>query len=552
MLVAMGGSREELGQSFECYNLAQTSLRLRWGLLAAVAFCAAVVLLGPVSYAPETASSLRPPLGIALASLVTSAFLAFRTAAGRYPLHILLPQSIMIASCSGWAAALTGGFESPFLYIDMCVWIFGAAILPLSPRAFLALTWHNTFITFAVVVAMGSALRSGFMAAVMFGGAYFYALVGCSLRYRADRESFETRGKLAERERTLAELNVELEQRVDDQVKEIVRRAADVDALNAQLQVRVRERSRELAMALERIAGSAPPASDELPIGSTFADRVTVVRRIAAGGMGVVYLGTDITSCRSVALKVIRRTLAGTPILQRFLIEAGATTLMSHPAIARTLHVDVSDDGQAYMIVEYVPGISLDRRIGTSPLGVAAAARISAVIADALAAAHAAGVIHRDVKPSNIMLTTASPGVKLVDFGLAKLLVSESSGTNTEQAQVIGTPAFMAPEQRVGAHITPAADVYSVALMFIVSAIGHPVPPVDILGALASLPLLRHEHDAIAAALAEDPRTRPTAETAAAMFASVAERLQATEAYLLEQWNSAGVTAAEIADTQAG
>src|SRR5579859_1836674 len=148
--------------------------------------------------------------------------------------------------------------------------------------------------------------------------------------------------------------------------------------------------------------------------------------------------------------------------MRRFIREVGATAAVTHPAVVRMLHLDVGDDGLLFQVQELVEGETLTRLGGlawTAP----EVARLGITLADALAAAHAAGVVHRDVKPDNLMLTTAAPGLKLLDFGIAKLF--EASGEGTAARVVIGTPGYMAPEQSSGGEITDRADIYAAGVL---------------------------------------------------------------------------------------
>jgi len=151
--------------------------------------------------------------------------------------------------------------------------------------------------------------------------------------------------------------------------------------------------------------------------------------------------------------------------LRRFAEEAGAAATITHPAVVRMIDVDISDDGLLFQVQELVDGDPLGR-VGRSAWSPADAARLGAVLSDALAAAHAVGVVHRDVKPENIMLTTTAPGLKLLDFGIAKLYAEVhryGSDPMTRTGVIIGTPAYMAPEQTLGSiDVTDRADIYAV------------------------------------------------------------------------------------------
>ncbi|HEY2748593.1 MAG TPA: protein kinase [Polyangia bacterium] len=282
------------------------------------------------------------------------------------------------------------------------------------------------------------------------------SLIGVALAWmmHAGRRR-EFAGKLTiERQREeLAALNAGLERRVQEQV--------------AQLQAQVVARANELSLALQRMPVQRSDAY-ALPTGTLLGDRFEIEQLLGEGGMGAVYRGVDRSSGARVTIKVIRAaSTQKLDALRRFIREAGAAATLTHPAVVRMIHVDVSDEGLLYQVQELVDGETLSRRLARKwPPG--DAARLAAVLADALAAAHAHGVVHRDVKPDNVMLTTTAPGLKLLDFGIAKLYDAVSvagEDDTTLGGLVLGTPAFMAPEQVVGGEVGDRADVYAVGLI---------------------------------------------------------------------------------------
>ncbi len=288
------------------------------------------------------------------------------------------------------------------------------------------------------------------------------------LLYLARRREFVQRLTIDRQREELAQLNAGLELRVRDQVAEIVTRAGEVERLNAQLHAQVRARSDELSLALARLAKHRE-SDGTLERGAVLAGRFTIGEVIGEGGMGSVYSGVDRTTGGRVAIKVIRATSAlQIDTLRRFIREAGAAASVSHPAVVSMLHVDVSDDGLLFQVQELVEGDTLTRRLRAAwPAG--DAARLISILCDALAAAHAHGVVHRDVKPDNIMLTGVAPGLKLLDFGIAKLYdeVSRIDEGSTRTGLILGTPAYMAPEQVGGtSEVSDRADVYAVGVIF--------------------------------------------------------------------------------------
>jgi eukaryotic-like serine/threonine-protein kinase len=172
--------------------------------------------------------------------------------------------------------------------------------------------------------------------------------------------------------------------------------------------------------------------------------------QIGSGGMGTVYRAIDTRLGRVVAIKIATERYTA-----RFQLEAQAISTLNHPNIC-TLY----DVGSNYLVMEFIEGSTLAAELKNGPLAPETAARHGAQIAGALAEAHSLGIVHRDLKPSNIMLTRH--GVKVVDFGLAKL--SSETGI-TETGRILGTPAYMSPEQSEGRAPTPASDLYSLGLV---------------------------------------------------------------------------------------
>jgi serine/threonine protein kinase len=192
----------------------------------------------------------------------------------------------------------------------------------------------------------------------------------------------------------------------------------------------------------------------------------TIEGEIGRGGMGVVYRAKDERLKRAVAIKVLPPDLAfRADIRQRFLREAETAARLSHPNIVPIFSVGDKDD-LVYFVMGLVEGESLALRIKRrGRLSIEEARRVMKETADALSAAHAQGVIHRDVKPDNILLEGTRGRVMVTDFGIAKALSSEG-GTLTEAGVAIGTPAFMSPEQAAGdRQIDGRSDLYSLGVV---------------------------------------------------------------------------------------
>ncbi len=198
---------------------------------------------------------------------------------------------------------------------------------------------------------------------------------------------------------------------------------------------------------------------------AALADRYAIERELGSGGMATVYLATDLKHDRQVAIKVLRPELAATLGAERFLREVQVTANLQHPHI-----LPLFDSGEAegllYYVMPYVEGESLRTRLDREgELPVPEAVRVLKEVVDALAAAHAQGLVHRDVKPGNVML--AGRHAMVVDFGVAKAL-SEAAGAEglTTAGLAVGTVSYMAPEQAEGsAHIDHRADLYAVGVM---------------------------------------------------------------------------------------
>ncbi|NOK12552.1 serine/threonine-protein kinase [Corallococcus exercitus] len=194
----------------------------------------------------------------------------------------------------------------------------------------------------------------------------------------------------------------------------------------------------------------------------------TVEERIGAGGMGVVYRATHPLIGKQVAIKVLRAELVSPEQEQRLLVEARAVNAIQHPGIIDIFGFGTLPDGRPYVIMELLKGQPLStilRQQGR--LDIDRVVWILDQMLAALGAAHKAGVVHRDLKPANVFLVETpdtAPSLKLVDFGIAKLLES-SDNPLTADGSVIGTPEYMAPEQVRGQPVGPATDLYAVGLM---------------------------------------------------------------------------------------
>src|ERR671913_1073888 len=249
-------------------------------------------------------------------------------------------------------------------------------------------------------------------------------------------------------------------------------------------------------------------------------DRYRMERRLGAGGFGVVWLAWDEKLEREVAVKVIPRERGAGERVER---EARATARLNHPGIVAIYEL-ASDEHDVYLVSELVRGRTLAELTKAGAISDRDVARIGAALCEALEHAHARGVIHRDVKPQNVMVL-AEPAAgagfaKLTDFGIAHVA---SGDPLTRTGDVVGTLAYMAPEQAEGERVTSAADVYSLALTLYEAWTG--VNPVRSTSPMATarrlgtaLPPLRGRRRdlperlgrAIDAALDPDPDERPS------------------------------------------
>ena len=195
--------------------------------------------------------------------------------------------------------------------------------------------------------------------------------------------------------------------------------------------------------------------------------RYHLIEKLGEGGMAVVYKAFDTRLERDVAIKIIRTDQFAPAvldrILKRFEREAKAMARLSHPNIVKVL--DFGDhEGSPYLVMEYLPGGTLKQQLG-KPIPFTEAAALLQPIAEALEYAHSEKILHRDVKPSNI-LVTRNGRLMLTDFGIAKLLDAEEGQTLTGTGVGVGTPEYMSPEQGLGREVDARTDVYSLGVVF--------------------------------------------------------------------------------------
>ncbi|WP_324653244.1 serine/threonine-protein kinase [Georgenia sp. H159] len=205
------------------------------------------------------------------------------------------------------------------------------------------------------------------------------------------------------------------------------------------------------------------------------ADRYELRRVLGRGGMGEVWAARDVREGRDVAVK----TASGSAALDRLRREATVAASVDHPGVVG-VHGTGRDGATSYLVMDLLPGPDLGRVLGGGPLPAGEAVRVTAAVADALAATHRAGVIHGDVKPANVVVV--GDHVVLIDFGVA------ATAADDDGQVTFGTAPFMAPEQVVSGPLTPATDVYALGCLLTAAVTGRP----PFVGELPTAVLHRH------------------------------------------------------------
>ncbi len=296
-------------------------------------------------------------------------------------------------------------------------------------------------------------------------------------------------------EAALESMRQDMVQKVD----ELEERNRAIVSLNDDLRAQIRTRSEEI----ENLAARQLDEGDDVRPGAIFAERYCIVRPIASGSSGDVYEVVNIGDGRSLALKLLR-TVRDAPSMARFAREARLLAELRHRHVVAVVQVGISDAGSPFLVMERVRGSDL--RSGPER-DTPWLLEVLGQVASALDAAHSAGIVHRDVKPANIVVddTSETPLAKLVDFGIARMDKtcetmlrapsapaaalapvngSSPSSLDTHAGFVIGTPQFVAPElSAVGAQATPASDVFSfgvTAYRLLTGAVPFDTPPINL------------------------------------------------------------------------
>lgn len=220
-----------------------------------------------------------------------------------------------------------------------------------------------------------------------------------------------------------------------------------------------------------------------------------IITKLGAGGMGEVYLAEDTKLNRKVAVKFLQlNSLENEQAKQRFIREAKVVAMLDHPNICGIYEVDNNDDS-TFIVMQYIEGETLADRVRRSPLELNDVLDIGEQVIDALAEAHSCGIIHRDIKPHNVMLTPRGK-VKVLDFGLAKLFhQSKSSNTDAETeinltspGLVMGTVAYLSPEQALGEALDGRSDIFSFGILLYEITTGrHPFKTDSVTGTIAAI-----------------------------------------------------------------
>jgi len=218
---------------------------------------------------------------------------------------------------------------------------------------------------------------------------------------------------------------------------------------------------------------------DKLKAGDMFAERYEIQKTLGAGGMSTVYLANHVLMNKLMAVKLLHDHLAtDVSAVQRFQREAQTVTLLSHPNILAVHDFGLSPDGLAYLVMDYLDGASLQEYIALKKkIHWQKACQFFLQICSGLQHAHIKGVVHRDLKPGNIMMTRDDSKnylLKIVDFGLAKICGDDTSQRLTQTGEIFGSPLYMSPEQCQGSMVDHRSDIYAMGIIMYETITGTP------------------------------------------------------------------------------
>ncbi len=300
--------------------------------------------------------------------------------------------------------------------------------------------------------------------------------------------------------------------------------------------------SEEFLKAVARAPAVPPPAAEPDLVGQHLG-RYRVLSRLGQGGMGIVYRAKDSVLGREVALKVLPQNVTRDPSRRRrFLKEARLAAAIAHPNLVATYDVGDTEE-RIYLAMELVDGEPLRSRLASGPMDIEEVLRVGADLSRGVARAHAAGIVHRDLKPENVMIARDGT-VKILDFGIATIRATSVDGTTPTESGigesdlgvVVGTPAYMSPEQAKLRDVTDKSDCFALGVVLyemitgqrpfsgssafeIVIAIDRDSPPRPD-AARSGVP--RALADLVMTCLEKDPRARPPAESIARALTGIA------------------------------
>lgn len=220
-------------------------------------------------------------------------------------------------------------------------------------------------------------------------------------------------------------------------------------------------------------AAPSPPSRDGSLVGAVVDGKYEVLELLGHGSMGKVYRANNPRIQREVAIKVLKRELGDSPLIRtRFLREAQLTARIEHPNVVQIWDAGVTSDQVPFIVMELVRGETLADRIARQgPLEIVEAVAIARQILKGLAGAHQVGVVHRDVKPENVILSEDDT-VKLVDFGIARALAEELT-VITQTGHLVGTPSYLSPEQALGKDLDHKTDAWSATVVLFEALTGR-------------------------------------------------------------------------------